>query len=131
MGEGLDRAVMGDFAFLSVYFAGTIGVLHGAALCAATGLDMEQYFDLTTSFLHEVGVRCDPFKTMILKRDYNDIQSTLKTDLGGAVLLAETAERVGLNRMFTKSHVALMKNAVDQGYAMQDTAAMIECFLSP
>ena len=131
MGEALDRAVMGDFAFLSVYFAGTIGVLHGAAFCAATGMDITQYFGLIGSFFHEIGARSESFRTMILKREYSDVQSALKTDLAGAVLLQETAERAGLNRMFAKSLVALMKDAVDRGHGLQDTAAMVECFLTP
>jgi 3-hydroxyisobutyrate dehydrogenase-like beta-hydroxyacid dehydrogenase len=131
IGEALDGAVLGDFAFLSVYFAGIIGVLHGAAFCKATGMDIPQYFDLTKCFLHEIGQRVGSFQEMILAKDYGDVQSSLKTDTAGAVLLRDTAVKAGLNKLFGQSVVDILQDGVDRGFGAMDTAALVECFLKP
>jgi 3-hydroxyisobutyrate dehydrogenase-like beta-hydroxyacid dehydrogenase len=131
IGEELDRAVMGDFAFLSVYFAGIIGVLHGAAFCAATGMDIPQYFDLTKCFLHEIGARVDAFQAMVLAKDYGNVQSSLITDTAGAVLLRDTAVAAGLNKMFGQSIVDILQDGVSRGYGTMDTAALVACFQKP
>jgi 3-hydroxyisobutyrate dehydrogenase-like beta-hydroxyacid dehydrogenase len=131
IGEALDRAVMGDFAFLSVYFAGIIGMLHGAAFCKATGMDIEQYFSLTKSFLHEIGERTGAFEAMVLSQDYTNVQSSLKTDLAGALLLRDTAANAGLNKRFGQSIVDILQDGVDSGFGAMDTVALVECFQKP
>jgi 3-hydroxyisobutyrate dehydrogenase-like beta-hydroxyacid dehydrogenase len=131
IGEDLDRAVMGDFAFLSVYFAGIIGVLHGAAFCAATGMDIPQYFDLTKCFLHEIGARVDAFQAMVLAKDYGNVQSSLTTDTAGAILLRDTAVAAGLNKLFGQSIVDILQDGVSRGYGAMDTAALVACFQKP
>jgi len=131
IGEELDRAVMGDFAFLSVYFAGIIGVLHGAAFCAATGMDIPQYFDLTKCFLHEIGERIGAFEVMVLAKDYSNVQSSLTTDTAGAVLLRDTAVAAGLNKLFGQSIVDILQDGVSRGYGAMDTAALVACFQKP
>jgi len=131
IGAELDRAVMGDFAFLSVYFAGIIGVLHGAAFCAATGMDIPQYFDLTKCFLHEIGERVDAFQAMVMSKDYSNVQSSLTTDTAGAVLLRDTAIAAGLNKLFGQSIVDILQDGVLSGYGAMDTAALVACFQKP
>jgi 3-hydroxyisobutyrate dehydrogenase-like beta-hydroxyacid dehydrogenase len=128
-GEALDRAVMGDFAFLSVYFAGIIGVLHGAAFCAASGMDMATYFDLTKSFLHEVGERCGAFEVALRTGDHTNVQSALKTDLAGAELMAACAESLGLHPRFCDAITAILRDGVNRGDAALDTSALIDTFL--
>jgi 3-hydroxyisobutyrate dehydrogenase-like beta-hydroxyacid dehydrogenase len=128
IGEQLDRAVMGDFAFLSVYFAGIIGVLHGAAFCEATGMDIAQYFDLTKAFLHEIGERVGSFQAMVLAKDFSNVQSSLTTDMAGAILLRDTAAAAGLNKLFGQSIVDILRDGVSRGYGAMDTAALVACF---
>ena len=129
MGEGLDRAVIGDFAFLSVYFAGAIGVLHGAAFCAAAGIDLATYFHLTKSFLHEIGERAPGFEAAILAGKHTNVQSALKTDLAGAELMAECAAALGLHPQFCDAIVSILRAGVERGDGALDTSALIETFL--
>jgi 3-hydroxyisobutyrate dehydrogenase-like beta-hydroxyacid dehydrogenase len=129
MGEALDRAVMGDFAFLSVYWAGTIGLLHGAALCAAAGVDIKQFFSLSTSFVSEISGRAVSFEELILSKDYATVQSSLKVDLAGSKLWADTVKNLGLNTLFAQSIVDITQDAVDRGNEALDTASMMETFL--
>ena len=131
IGEALDGAVLGDFSFLSVYFAGIIGVLHGAAFCKATGMDIPQYFDLTKCFLHEIGQRVASFQAMVMAKDYGNVQSSLTTDTAGAVLLRDTAVNAGLNKLFGQSIVDILQDGVTRGFGAMDTAALVECFQKP
>ena len=50
VGEDVGRASLADFAFLSFYFAGIVGILHGAAFCKAADLDLDQFFGAMPSF---------------------------------------------------------------------------------
>jgi len=128
MGERIDAAVQGDFAFLSVYFAGTIGVLHGAAFCKASGLDPEQFFGLIPRFLDEIEARSQSFRKMILAGRYADVQSALDTDLAAARLLAGATAEAGMHHLFPDALVALMQDAIAQGHGHSDSAAMVEAF---
>jgi len=129
VGEKIDAACLGDFAFLSVYWAGVVGSLYGAAFCAATGLDLEQYFDLTKSFIQEVESQISSFRTMILNRDYtSEVHVALDTDLGGAKLMAKATKAAGLQGQFSNTLVEIFQNAVDRGYGLKDTAALFEVF---
>jgi 3-hydroxyisobutyrate dehydrogenase-like beta-hydroxyacid dehydrogenase len=130
MGEALDRAVIGDFAFLSVYFAGTIGVLHGAAFCAAAGVDVATYFSLTKSFLHEIGERVPAFEAAVLGNDHTKVQSALRTDLAGAKLMAKSASRLGLHRRFCDMIIKILQDGVERGDGELDTSALVETFLT-
>jgi 3-hydroxyisobutyrate dehydrogenase-like beta-hydroxyacid dehydrogenase len=131
MGEALDRAVMGDFAFLSVYWAGTIGLLHGAALSAAAGMDIKQFFSLSASFIHEMSERAGSFEELILSKEYTKVQSSLKVDLAGSKLWANTVKDLGLNTIFSQAIVDITQDAVDRGDGALDTASMMETFLVP
>jgi 3-hydroxyisobutyrate dehydrogenase-like beta-hydroxyacid dehydrogenase len=128
MGERTDAAVLGDFAFLSLYFAGTIGVLHGAAFARASGLSVEQFFSLVPSFLREIEARAESFKRMMLMEDYSDVQSALKTDLTAANLLANAVEQSGMSPVFSQSLIKLMQASVGQGLGELDSAAMVRTF---
>jgi 3-hydroxyisobutyrate dehydrogenase-like beta-hydroxyacid dehydrogenase len=128
MGERIDAAVQGDFAFLSVYFAGTIGILHGAAFCKASGLELDQFFGLIPRFLDEINARSLSFKMMVLASTYVDVQSALDTDLSAARLLASATAQAGLHHLFPNALVALMQDAVAQGLGRSDSAAMVEAF---
>ncbi|MBZ9676317.1 NAD(P)-binding domain-containing protein [Mesorhizobium sp. ES1-1] len=128
MGERIDGAVQGDFAFLSVYFAGTIGILHGAAFSRSSGLDIDQFFSLIPCFLDEINARSQSFRKMILAGDYSDVQSALKTDLAGARLLADATVHAGMQRLFPDALIDLMQDAVAQGHGDLDSAAMVEAF---
>jgi 3-hydroxyisobutyrate dehydrogenase-like beta-hydroxyacid dehydrogenase len=128
MGERIDAAVQGDFAFLSVYFAGTIGILHGAAFSRSSGLDIDQFFSLIPCFLDEINARSQSFRKMILAGDYSDVQSALKTDLAGARLLADATAHAGMQNLFPEALIELMRDAVAQGHGDLDSAAMVEAF---
>ncbi len=131
MGERIEAAALGDFAFLSLYFAGTIGVLHGAALSQACGLDVGQFFSLVPSYLAEVAARSTSFEPMALKGEYDDVQSALKTDLAAAVLLGAVADQARMSDLFPASLIGMMRDAVERGNGERDSAALIECFLKP
>lgn len=128
MGECIDGAVQGDFAFLSVYFAGTIGILHGAAFSKNSGLDVDQFFSLIPCFLDEINARAQSFRKMILAGDYTDVQSALKTDLAGARLLGNATAHAGMQNLFPDALIELMQDAVAQGHGDLDSAAMVEAF---
>jgi 3-hydroxyisobutyrate dehydrogenase-like beta-hydroxyacid dehydrogenase len=128
MGERIDGAVQGDFAFLSVYFAGTIGILHGAAFSRNSGMDIEQFFSLIPCFLDEINARSKSFRKMILAEDYSDVQSALKTDLAGARLLANATAHAGMQNLFPDALIELMQDAIAQGHGDLDSAAMVQAF---
>jgi 3-hydroxyisobutyrate dehydrogenase-like beta-hydroxyacid dehydrogenase len=130
MGEALDRAVIGDFAFLSVYWAGTIGLLHGAAVSAAAGMDIKQFFSLSTSFVNEISERARSFEELVLSKEYTKVQSSLRVDLAGSKLWANTVRALGLNPVFAQAIVDITQDAVDRGDGALDTASMMETFLS-
>jgi 3-hydroxyisobutyrate dehydrogenase-like beta-hydroxyacid dehydrogenase len=104
-------------------------VLHGAAMSAAAGLDVDQFFSLLPSFLHETQSRSGSFQAMIRAQDYTDVKSSLQTDLAAARLLADTASQIGMPSLFSKGLIDLMQDAVERGQGTLDSAAMLECFL--
>ncbi|KRB22036.1 hypothetical protein ASD99_07460 [Mesorhizobium sp. Root695] len=128
MGQRIDGAVLGDFAFLSVYFASTIGILHGAAFLRNSGLNIEQFFSLIPCFLDEINARSQSFRKMIVAGDYTDVQSALKTDLAGARLLANATANAGMQNLFSDALIELMQDAVAQGHGDLDSAAMVQAF---
>jgi len=128
MGERIEAAVLSDFAFLSLYFAGTIGVLHGAAFAKASGLNVDQFFDLVPSFLQEIAARSQSFKDMVSANDYSNVQSALKTDLAAATLLSDAVDQSGMKMTFPKALISLMQESVAQGLGDSDSAAMVKTF---
>ncbi|MCB8883729.1 NAD(P)-dependent oxidoreductase [Acidisoma cellulosilytica] len=129
VGEKIDNACLGDFAFLSVYWAGVVGSLYGAAFCSATGLDLDQYFDLTQSFMHQVESQNRSYRTMILNRDYTStVNVALNTDLGAAKLMVNATKAAGLQSLFPDTLVSIFQDAVDRGYGLKDDASLFEVF---
>ena len=129
VGEDVGRASLADFAFLSFYFAGIVGILHGAAFCKAADLDLDQFFEAMPSFTAEMVARLPSFRDMISRGDYTQAQSTLKVDLAGARLLAQIAEQTGLARRFPAFLVEMFEGPVGGGLGEADTAALTEVFL--
>jgi 3-hydroxyisobutyrate dehydrogenase-like beta-hydroxyacid dehydrogenase len=129
VGEELGRASIADFAFLSFYFAGILGILYGAAFCQAAEMDLDQFFAAMPSFTAEMVERVPSFRDMISRRDYAQAQSTLKVDLAGARLLAQVAGQAGLAPRFPAFLVEMFEGPVGGGLGEADTAALTEVFL--
>jgi 3-hydroxyisobutyrate dehydrogenase-like beta-hydroxyacid dehydrogenase len=129
VGDDVGRASLADFAFLSFYFAGILGILHGAAFCKAADLDLDQFFGAMPSFTAEMIARLPSFRDMISSGDFTQAQSTLKVDLAGARLLAQVAERTGLAPRFPAFLVEMFESPVGGGLGEADTAALTEVFL--
>jgi len=129
LGDDVGRASLADFAFLSFYFAGILGILHGAAFCKAADLDLDQFFGAMPSFTAEMVARLPSFQDMISRGDYTQAQSTLKVDLAGARLLAQVAEQAGLAPRFPAFLVEMFEGPVGAGLGEADTAALTEVFL--
>jgi 3-hydroxyisobutyrate dehydrogenase-like beta-hydroxyacid dehydrogenase len=129
VGETLGQACIADFAFLSFYFAGILGILYGAAFCQAADMNLSQFFEAIPSFTAEMVERAPSFRKMMTQRDYSQAQSTLKVDLAGARLLAQVAEQTGLAPRFPGFLVDILQDGVAGGLGEADTAALTELFL--
>jgi len=128
VGEDVGRSSLADFAFLSFYFAGVLGMIYGAAFCRAAGMDLEAYFGAMPSFAAEMIERAPSFRQMIEARDYAAAQSTLKVDLAGARLLAEVADGIGLSPRLPAFLLDALGAGVAAGLGQSDTAALAELF---
>ena len=129
VGEDVGRASLADFAFLSFYFAGIVGILYGAAFCKAADLDLDQFFAAMPSFATEMVERVPSFRDLISRGDYSEAQSTLKVDLAGARQLAQIAEESGLAPHFPAFIVEMFEGPVRDGLGDADTAALTDVFL--
>jgi len=128
VGEDAGRPAVLDAALIAFFYGTLAGLLHGAILTDAEGIELEEFFELARPFFAtfvteavlETGER-------ILAADYSDAQSSMKTHLGGIDLLVVGSSReAGIDHGIMSAIRDSFVGAVDAGHGDDDIAVLLE-----
>lgn len=132
VGADAGAASHADFAFLCYFFLSTIGLLYGAAFAGAAGIDPDKLLALAPNFSKDLLGRVPSFRKALATGDFmSEVQSSLRVDLNGARLLAETAAALRLDTAPADLMADAFARAVAGGLAEADTGALAGIFRRP
>ncbi len=120
-----------DLATLSWLYGSYIGLLYGAALVQAEGMQLQDYRDIIGEiappfvdfFKHEIN--------MIDADNYNITQSPLVISIAATQRIADTVAAAGLDTAFTGTMARLLQEAGNRGYANQEVMALLKVLKAP
>ena len=131
LGEQASASPAMDLATLSWVYGSYIGLLYGAALVQAEGMQLQDFRDIVGEiapsfvefFKHEVD--------MIQAGNYNITQSPLIISVGATQRIAEAAAAVKLDTAFTNVMAGLIQKAQARGYENQELTAVLKVINAP
>ncbi|QEC44294.1 NAD(P)-dependent oxidoreductase [Pseudobacter ginsenosidimutans] len=120
-----------DLATLSWVYGSYIGLLYGAALVQAEGMQLQDFRDIVGEiapsfvefFRHEVN--------MIQEGNYNITQSPLIISVGATQRIAEAASAAKLDTAFTNVMAGLLQKAQARGFENQEVTAVLKVINTP
>jgi 3-hydroxyisobutyrate dehydrogenase-like beta-hydroxyacid dehydrogenase len=143
-GEAIGAAAALDLASLEFSYAQLAGLLHGAALCAAESVPLEQFFTIagTPGQLLEFATRHDfaadrtpidaasAAAAMARPRRYpRSVDATLTTHAAAITRIAAASRDAGVDGSLPTALHAVYGRAVTRGHGDHDLPALIEGFL--
>ena len=123
LGPNVRAAATLDLALLSRLEGMVFGAIHGARICEAEGVSVEQL-----AALYPVGDRARTLTQAIHDDvfEVGDIGATVDVAAGVAAGLQDQARDADINSEFPDLLMSLLKRAIAAGYGKQDTAAVIK-----
>ena len=120
-----------DLATLSWVYGSYIGLLYGAALVQAEGMQLQDFRDIIGEiapsfvefFKHEVN--------MIQADNYKITQSPLIISVGATQRIADAASAAKLDTAFTNVMAGLLQQAQARGYGNQEVTAVLKVINTP
>ena len=114
-----------DKAFFAFYYAHVLGLVHGAAICRATGIPLDAYLDLMVDnwdWKPVDGVTADVLKC----GDYSVRESSLDTHAHAYNQVAPYSRKVGVDARLADAIDAVLKAGIDGGHGPLEIASLIE-----
>ena len=122
LGEEIGAAAALDLAVVSRLTAITPGVVHGALICEAEGVSLEQF-----AAMYPPGDRAYSLAMMILNNDFeSNIAASVNVAIGVATSIKRQSQELGINSDFPDFQLSLYHRAVAAGLQNQDTASLIK-----
>lgn len=115
-----------DLATLSYIHGASLGVFHGARICEAAGISVEQYGNLVAEISPSFGTFLQHEAWVIHRGDFRISESPLSISVEATARLAETARQRGINSEFPRFAEGLLQRADVAGYAGEEFAALIK-----
>jgi 3-hydroxyisobutyrate dehydrogenase-like beta-hydroxyacid dehydrogenase len=126
MGESIGSSAALFNAILS-YLAGSwIGFCHGALVCEAEGLRVDQYGALLNNISSILGRESEHMGKVVQEGNYSNPESTIKTTGMDLFSLVQQAKDAGINDEFPKFAAGLFGKAMEAGYGLEEHAAIIK-----
>jgi 3-hydroxyisobutyrate dehydrogenase-like beta-hydroxyacid dehydrogenase len=126
MGESIGASSALFNAILS-YLAGSwIGFCHGALVCEAEGLRVDQYGALLNNISPILGTESQHMGDVIQQGNFGNPESTIRTTGLDIFTLLQQAKESGINNDFPTFAAGLFKKAMDAGYGLEEHAAIIK-----
>ncbi|MCZ6724373.1 MAG: NAD(P)-binding domain-containing protein [Gammaproteobacteria bacterium] len=121
LGEEIGAAAALDLAVVSRLTAITPGVIHGALICEAEGVSLEQF-----AAMYPPGDRAYSLAMTIHNNDFeSNIAASVNVAIGVATSIKRQSQELGINSDFPDFQLSLYKRAVAAGFQNQDTASQI------
>ncbi len=123
LGPNVRAAATLDLALLSRLVGMVFGMIHGAHVCEAEGISLEQFAALLPA-----GDRAQTLVQVIHDDAFEvgGIAASVDVAAGATARLQGQAREAGINSEFPDLAMGLLKRAIAAGYGGQDTAAVIK-----
>lgn len=115
LGESASAASTMDLATLSYIYGASLGVFHGARICEAAGISVEQYGRLVAEISPSFGAFLQHEAGVIHSDDFRISESPLSISVEATTRLAEAARQMGINSEFPRFAEGLLKRAEAAG----------------
>jgi 3-hydroxyisobutyrate dehydrogenase-like beta-hydroxyacid dehydrogenase len=126
MGEAIGSSSALFNAVLS-YLAGSwIGFCHGALVCEAEGLRVDQFGALLNNISPILGNESQHMGQVIHDNNFDNPESTIKTTGMDLMALVRQANEAGINDEFPRFAAGLFGKAMNLGYGLEEHAAIIK-----
>lgn len=120
-----------DLAWLNVLGGALLGLLEGAALCDAEGVDAREALKAMPSFATELIALASEFSPMLASGDYRSDQSPLRDYLPTFEGMVTTARDSGVGTAFPRSIRDAIADGIDAGLGDLEFAALFERLRRP
>lgn len=128
--ERIGSAATLDCAILNAYYGGSAAFLHGAAMCEAEGLPIDQFFEYQEAFLGLIRVTADMARPMLSTRNYRGEQCSLNTHVGALRHLVRLSQQAGIDEAFPQQLFSLYESAAKSGRGREELPAIFETLLN-
>jgi 3-hydroxyisobutyrate dehydrogenase-like beta-hydroxyacid dehydrogenase len=126
LGEKVGGAAALDCAVLSFWAGGLLGSLHGARICEAEGLRVDEYGSLLADFAPILGGDVKHLGETIQAGTYENPQATLKTWAAALGRIAQQARDARIDAEFPAFASATFQKGISAGFGMEEVASLIK-----
>ena len=123
VGEAIGGALTFDKAIYAYAYGSTLGFLHGAAICRAAGLTLDEYVEQVVGF----GAGSKPqLGALLIKQSYEATGATLEIEAAAYDHVVRLVDELSLDATFSTAVSDLFKRAMADGLGDQGIAAMVK-----
>lgn len=126
VGTDVGSASALDFAFLTYFFSGLMGFYHGARICEAEGLKVEDYGQLLLGSATALGAMVASDASNIQAGNYAAEDATLEICARSLDLIVRHAGEAGLDRQVPQAIAALFERGRVAGLGQEGPAALVK-----
>lgn len=126
LGEAVGAAAAQDCAVAAYFAGGLIGALHGARICEAEGLRVDEYCALMAEISPVLGGDVDLLGRKIAADEFANPGASIKTWSAAITRLVRHAKDVGINDEFPSFAAGLFQRGLAAGYGGEEVAALIK-----
>jgi 3-hydroxyisobutyrate dehydrogenase-like beta-hydroxyacid dehydrogenase len=131
MGPEIGAAAVIDCALLEAYYGAFAAMMHGAAMCDAEGVKLEDFFGYQDLVLAVVGASGQEAQKMIATGDYSGDQATNETHLNAQAHFVELCREADVDASFPRALRGQYAGLIDRGMGADEIAALFEIFRRP
>jgi 3-hydroxyisobutyrate dehydrogenase-like beta-hydroxyacid dehydrogenase len=125
VGEQIGAASALDCASLSFLFGAFLGALHGASICEAEGLRVDEFGGMMADLAPVLGGEIRQLTGRIQADRYGESHSALRTYAAAAARLVQQARERRLDSRFPAYASEMLEDGVKAGLGDEDLAALI------
>lgn len=126
VGEQVGAASALDCAALSFVFGALLGALHGACVCEAEGMRVDEFGAMLTELMPVVSGEVKQMSERIQANRYDGSQAALKTYAAAAVRIVQQARDSRLDAAFPAYASAALERGMSAGLGNDDLAGMVK-----
>lgn len=126
LGETVGAASALDCAVLSFLVGGLLGSLHGARICEAEGLRVDEFGSLLADIAPILGGDVKHLGETIQVGKYENPQAALKTWAAALGRIQQQARDAQINSEFPIFASALFQKGITAGYEMEEVSSLIK-----
>ncbi len=126
LGEKVGAASALDCGVLSFFVGGLLGSLHGARICEAEGLRVDEFGSLLADIAPILGGDVKHLGETIQVGNYENPQAALKTWAAALGRIVQQARDAQINSEFPIFASALFQKGITAGYEMEEVSSLIK-----